>query len=147
MIIMNYSYQNQTGKFALAYGNRLNVSWKQCNEVCYSIKGMPVEKALIFLEKVMNKETFVAFRRYNKGMPHRTGGVQGRYPVKAAELISNVLVNARSNAEFKGYDAEKLKVDHATAFKVETVSRIKPKGRAKTHNLELTNIEIAVREY
>ncbi len=132
-------------KTAKALGKEINVSWKDCNEVCYNIKNKNVNKALSFLEKVIKKEQPVKYRRYNKGISHQKTAI-GRYPIKAARAVKKVLENAKANAEHKGHDVEKLKITKASAYKSQTIERIKPRGRARTHNIELTNIEIEVRE-
>ena len=143
---MPYSYQKSEKKTAKAYGKEINVSWKQCNEVCHFIKGKNVDKAVQYLEKVTAKEAFIPYRRYMKGVGHRTKGQIGRYPVKASKIIIKLLQNAKANAEFKGMDSKKLRIEHASAYKAVTLDRIKAKGRAKTQNIELTNIEIVVKE-
>lgn len=143
---MPYSYQKSEEKTAKAYGKEINVSWKHCNEICHFIKGKKVDKAIPYLEKVIKKEAFIPYRRYTKGVGHRENGQIGRYPEKASKIIIKLLQNAKANAEFKDLDTKKLKIEHATAYKAVTLDRIKAKGRAKTQNIELTNIEIVVKE-
>lgn len=150
-----YSYQGDTKKIAKAYGKELNVSWKGCNEVCYAIKGKFVDKALAYLDRVQKKEDFIPYRRYKRHKAHRKGGIPGGYPIKAARVVSDILKNAKANAEQKGLNTERLKIIHATAFKALTLERTRPKGRGGRgmpfsrglmHNIELTNIEVIVRE-
>lgn len=150
-----YSYQGNTKKTARAYGKEINVSWKACNEVCYAVKGMFVDKALVYLNKVQKKEDFIPYRRYKRHKAHRKGGKPGGYPIKAAGVVSDILKSAKANAEQKGLNTERLKVVHATAYKALTLERIKPKGRGgrgmpfsvgMAHNIELADVEIVVRE-
>ena len=143
---MPYSYQGTDKKIAKAYGKDLNVSWKHCNEVCRAIKGKNINKALAYLEKVLKKEDFIPFKRYNTGVPHRSGGQPGRYIPKSVKIIKALLENAKANAEFKDLNSDNLKIEHATASKSSTLERTKPKGRMKKQNIELTNIEIVVKE-
>ncbi len=143
---MPYSYQKSEGKIAKAYGKEENVSWKQCNEVCHFIKGKNVDKAINYLEKVVKKEAFIPYRRYIKGVGHREKGKIGKYPVKASKIIIKLLKSAKANAEFQDMDTKNLIITHASAYKGLTLDRIKAKGRAKTSNIELTNIEIVLRE-
>lgn len=148
---MKYSYQeNEDKKVAKAFGKELNISPRHANEICYTIKGKMLNKAIAYLEKVQKKEEFVPLRRHKKQVPHRKGKGRstkaGRWPVKAAKAIIGVLQNASANAEYKGLDADKLKIKHATAYKSVELERRKPKGSAIAHNIELTNIEIVVRE-
>ncbi len=150
-----YSYQGDLEKTARALGKDLNVSWKKCNEICYTIKNMKLNKAIEYLEKVMQRKEFVPYRRYNTGIAHRKGGIPGGYPVKAAKIIKKILENAKNNAEQKGLDTEKLKIIHATAYKTITLERVKPKTGSRggfsytsgmMHNIELANVEIVVKE-
>ena len=143
---MPYSYQGETEGTARAFGKEVNVSPKHANEICFAIKGRRVDAALGFLKKVQAEEAYVPFRRYNKKVPHRKGGQPGRYPVKAARIVARVLENAKANADHRGLDTEKLKVEHASAYKAMVLERGKPKGRWKAHNIELTDIEIVVKE-
>lgn len=153
---MKYSYRDAKNekegdkKIAKAFGKELNISWKHANEICYAVRGMMLNKALVYLERVQRKEDFVTLRRHKKQVPHRKGkgriSKTGRWPVKAAKAVAAVIQNASANAEYKGLDTDKLKVTHATAYKSIELERRKPKGSAITHNIELTNIEIVVRE-
>ena len=150
---MPYSYEldeEDEKTTAKAFGKELNISPRKANEVCHAIKGMKLDKAVSYLEKVVKKEAFVPFRRYNKRVAHRRGGIPGRYPVKVAKKIIELLENAKANAEQKGLNDERLKVEHATAYKALTLPRLKPKGGGtgpKMHNIELTNVEIILREF
>ena len=101
---------------------------------------------LSYLGKVQEGAAFVPFRRYCHKVGHRKGGQPGRYPAKAAKVVAQVLANAKANADHRGLDTEKLKVEHASAYKSLVLERGKPKGRWKAHNIELTDIEIVVRE-
>jgi large subunit ribosomal protein L22 len=153
---MKSSYQNPKKgkdadkKIAKAFGKEFNISWKHSNEICYAIRGMMLNKAIAYLEKVQKMEEFVPLRRHKKQVPHRKGkgrvSKTGRWPVKAAKAIVGVLNNASANAEYKGLDTDKLKIEHATAYKSVELERRKPKGSAIPHNIELTNVEIVVRE-
>jgi large subunit ribosomal protein L22 len=146
---MPYSYEldeDEEKKTAKAYGKEINMSPKKANEVCYAVRGMKVDKALAYLEQVVKKKAFVPFRRYNKKVGHRAGGVPGRYPVKAAKKIIELIKNAKANAVHKGLNDEKLKIEHITAYKSTTWQRGKPKGKMKTHNIDLTNVEVILRE-
>lgn len=143
---MLYSYQKSKERAAFAYGKEQNVSYKHANEICAVIKGMSVTKAIKYLRDVQAKKVFVPFRRYHRKVGHKKGGVPGRYPVKAAKIIAGIIQNAMVNAEYKGLDTEKLKIEHAAAYKSIELDRIRPKGRLRSSNIVLTNIEIVVKE-
>jgi large subunit ribosomal protein L22 len=150
---MPYSYkldEEDEKKTSKAYGKEVNMSFKKANEVCHVIKGMNVDSAIAYLEKVIKKEAFVPFRRYKTKIGHKTGGKPGKYPAKVAKKVIELLKNAKANAGYKGLNDERLKIEHATANKALEFPRVKPKGgrgSPRPHNMELTNVEIILREY
>ena len=89
------------------------------------------------------------FKRHRKKLAHRRGaGGSGRFPAKAARAILRVLENAEANATYKGLDAEKLMIVHASANKGITIPGFIPRafGRATPFNKPLTNVEITLKE-
>ena len=106
MAKIKYAYQDEyTGKTAKANGKALKISPKHSVEICRTIRGMHLDDAKEFLEEVMRKETPVPFKRHNKKVGHKRGiegWPTGRYPIKAAEQILQVLENAEANAEYAG---------------------------------------------
>lgn len=141
-------------KVGRAFGKELNVSPRHVNEICRKIRGMMAKKAVSYLEKVQEKKAFVPFMRYQSKIPHRSGGIQGRYPVKASKQVGTVVKNAIANAEHKGLDADKLKIIHASGYKSFTAPRKRPKGmgghgiihQGIMHSMDMTNVEIIVKE-
>ena len=106
-------------KTVKASGRELRVSPKHAREVCKTIKGMNLDQAKGYLQQVILKKKPVPFRRHKKKVGHRHGmekAFAGRYPVKAAQNILKVLEGAEANAEFKGLDAERLRIIHASAY-------------------------------
>ncbi|MBN3037464.1 MAG: 50S ribosomal protein L22 [Candidatus Diapherotrites archaeon] len=130
---------------ARAMGRGIDMSPKHAIEVCTAIRGKRVEAAKKFLENVMTKEEHVPFKRFNKQVPHRSGG-PGRYPVKAAKHILGILKNAEANADSRGMDTERLYIAHAKADKGRAYARRAAKGRMKTHTLQTVNVEIVLKE-
>lgn len=97
---------------AKAQGNNMPVSWKDCTEIGRFIKNDPVEKAIRKLEMVQKQELEVPYTKFNSDVGHTTGhGDSGRYPVKAAEHVQQVLENAENNAENEGLNPDNLKVE------------------------------------
>ncbi|MEM1515411.1 MAG: 50S ribosomal protein L22 [Candidatus Bathyarchaeia archaeon] len=132
-----------------ASGRELRVSPKAAREICAAIKGMMLEEAKNFLRKVIVKEVAVPYRRYKKKIPHRRGlDGAGRYPVKAASKILEVLENSEVNAEYKGLDIEKLKIIHASAYPGAKIRRYTPRafGRATPKFETLCHVEIVLQE-
>lgn len=146
--------KEEAAKAGCAFGKEVNVSPKHAGQVCAAVRGMRVNKALVYLKDVQAKKKFVKFHQHAKKMPCRRGGVRGRYPIKAAKIVAGLIRDAKANAEHKGLDGEKLAVIHASAYKTLTLPRIRPHGRGGhgimrmglAHNIDLTNIEIVVRE-
>lgn len=132
-----------------ASGRELRISPKAAREICAAIKGMMLEEAKEFLRKVIAKRAAIPYRRYNKKVPHRRGlEGAGRYPVKAASKILEVLENAEANAEYKGFDTEKLKIIHASAYPGAKIRRYMPRafGRATPWFETLTHVEVVLQE-
>ncbi|MEM3467521.1 MAG: 50S ribosomal protein L22 [archaeon] len=154
---MKYSYQGSEDKIAKVYGRDINVSWKKAHAVCRAIKDKTLEKAIKFLDDVENKKQFIEFKRYNKKMPHRTGGKKGRYVTKAVRIVKKLLMDLKSNAENKNLNIKKVKIIHSTAYKSHTIVRysrttaptrggLVRKRRLAPSNIELANIEIIGKE-
>jgi large subunit ribosomal protein L22 len=134
---------------AKASGRELRISPKHAREVCAAIKGMKLDQAREFLEQVIKKKKAVPFKRFKKKLPHRRGlqkAAAGRYPVKAAEKILEVLESAEANATFKGLDTENLRVIHAAAYPGMKIKRYIPRamGRATPHFETLCHVEIVL---
>lgn len=94
---------------AKAVGNNLRVSWKDVTEIGRFVKGDSVEKAKNKIERVIEKELAVPFTKFS-GASHTSGGQEGRYPVKAAEEVLQVLESAESNAENEGLNIDNLEI-------------------------------------
>jgi large subunit ribosomal protein L22 len=127
------------------------VSQKSSREVCATIKGMKLIQAKQYLRQVMKKEKHVPFRRHKKKVAHRRGiekTFAGRYPIKAAAKILQVVEGAEANAENKGLDIEGLKIFHAAAYPGIKIKRFTPRahGRASPKNETTTHIEIVLTE-
>jgi len=134
-----------------ASGREVRVSHKAAREVCNAIKGMMVSEAKTFLQQVMQKKQPVPFRRFKKKVGHRHGlekAFAGRYPVKAAQKILEVLEGAEANADFKGLDPENLRVIHASAYPGMKIKRYIQRafGRSSPRFKTLCHIELALEQ-
>ena len=138
-------------KTVKASGRELRISPKHTREVCKTIKGMRLEKAKRYLERVIAKKQPVPFRRFTKKLGHRHGmqkAMVGKYPVKAAAETLKVLESAEGNAEFKDLDIERLRIIHASAYPGMKIKRSIPRafGRSTPKNKTLTHIEVVLEE-
>ena len=87
-----YSYKTKPGKSAKVLGRSLNVSFKNSQQVCKMISGMPLAKGKKAVEDLLERKRSIG----------------GRFYTNAAKEISGLLKSAEANAEFKSLDAERL---------------------------------------
>jgi large subunit ribosomal protein L22 len=152
MAKINYAFnEDDKAKTAKAVGKSLKISPKHAVELCRELRGKKLESAKVYLEEVIQMEKAVPFKRHNKKVGHRkglTGWPSGRYPVKAAAQILKVLENAEANAEYKGLDAENLKIIHISSHRGFIVRGWTPRafGRASPFNTPTTHVQIVLGE-
>ena len=104
-------------KSCKARGSYLRVHFKNTRETAQAIKKMHIRKANRYLKDVLEKKQIIPFRRFNGGVGRKAqakahGCSQGRWPVKSAEFLLQLLKNAESNADVKGLDVDSLVIDH-----------------------------------
>jgi large subunit ribosomal protein L22 len=135
---------------AAARGNGLNISPKAAREVCKAIKGMDLEKAKSYLERVIEMNQAVPFKRHDGKVGHRRGkGMStGRYPVKTAAAILKVIESAGNNGEAIHIDIENWRILHiATSRGTSFESRFpRARGRATPKMRESANVEVVLEE-
>jgi len=151
MAKIKYVYNEDAGKVAKAAGRSLKISPKHSREICNAIRGMEVEEAKDYLEDVIAMKQAVPFKRYNKKVGHKRGldgWPTGRYPVKAAKQILDVLVNAEANAEYQGLDTDNLEIVHISSHRGYVIRGWTPRafGRASPFNTPTTHIQIVLGE-
>ena len=134
---------------AMAY--ELHISPKHAFEVCRALKGKKVEDAERFLEAVVAKKVVVPYKRHKQRVAHRRGLTKwyaGRYPVKTSAEILKLVRSAKKNAEYKGLDAEDMRIWHMATKQGRTIRGIFPRafGRASPKNTDTVTIELILRE-
>jgi large subunit ribosomal protein L22 len=134
-----------------ASARELRVSPKHATEVCTTIKGMKLYQAKTYLQNVVAKKQPVPIRKHKKKIPHRRGLQKvyaGRYPVKAAQKVLQVLENAEANAEYKGLDMERLKIIYASAHPGMKIKRYIQRafGRSTPRFKTLCHIELILEQ-
>ncbi|MHA1293261.1 MAG: 50S ribosomal protein L22 [Promethearchaeota archaeon] len=152
-----YSFVEQKydiDRVAKAAGRDLRIKPKHAREICAVIKGMRIDRAKKFLEDVINLKQSVPFRRYKKKQAHKKDLKQfkwyaGRYPVKAAARIYEVLSACESNAEYKGLDIDLCRIIHAATQRGRIIKRYIPRahGRSSPKFKHLSHIEIVIYEF
>lgn len=142
--------QEEESKIARVCGRNLRISPKHSVEIARTIKGMRVDQAKAYLEKVQKKKAAVPFRRHRKKVGHKKvfKWYAGRYPVKASGHFYRLLKEVEANAEYKGLDNERLRIIHASAYKGRVYEGYIPRayGRSSPYNHETTNVELIVEE-
>lgn len=143
-----FSVQLDPARTAVAAGRDLRVSYKDSVEILATIRGMKLEEATRFLKDVIQKRRPVPYRKFKRKVGHKTGMASGRYPVKAAKAVLEVLKNAEANAAYKGLDTSRLWIVHAAAHKGTKIRMYMPRafGRSTPWFEQLTHIEVALEE-
>jgi len=147
---LNYSL-TPAERSSRAMGMELHISPKHAREICRTLRGMRANAARAFLEDVIALKRPVPFKRYRRNVAHRhnlVGWDAGRYPEKAARAVLAVLDNALANAEYKGMEAERMRILHAGTKKGRTIQGWMPRamGRATPKNTETVSVEMVLTE-
>ena len=88
---------------ATSTGLNLPISTKHAIEVCSLIRGRTVEQASRMLDEVIHKKRPVPFKRFNRDVGQKKGGVSsGRFPKKACMHVLKILKNGEANASQVG---------------------------------------------
>ena len=132
-----------------ALGRDIDISPKHAIEICREVRGMPVDDAVDYLERVEEKKQAVAFKRFNKQVASKKGIGPGRYPVKAARAIRRVIEDALNNAEvLLGSDSSDLRLLHIASHQARTVPGYiaRAHGRSTAFDHQRVNIEVVLEE-
>ncbi|MBI4394524.1 MAG: 50S ribosomal protein L22 [Euryarchaeota archaeon] len=146
---IKYSIKPDPETTARAMGRELHVKPKYAVNVCRAVRGMPLTRAKKFLEDVMEKKVAVPYFRHIRHVQHRPGKIgPGRYPVKTASKILEMIKAAEANAEYKGLDPEKMYISHISAQKAasQAGSRPRAQGRATPWNTSRCHVEVVLSE-
>ncbi|HLF53834.1 MAG TPA: uL22 family ribosomal protein [Candidatus Nanoarchaeia archaeon] len=128
---------------AVAKGNNIHASMKQCKYICRFIKNKPIDDAISDLEKVIKLKKIVPF---TGEIPHRKGPyMSGRYPVNASKLFIPVLKSLKGNVLVNQMDLDKAKIYFASSSYASRPSK-KGGGRFKRANIVLKAKEVPAKE-
>jgi len=112
---MKYVIETDKKKSARATSVNTPISPRDALELVRTLKGMKLESAKDYLERVISKKSAVPYRKFLDSVSHKKGVGPGRYPIKAAKYVLETVTNAENNAEFKQLDSEKLVIKSAVA--------------------------------
>lgn len=145
---MGYTQEADPDTTSRALGKEIPISPKFSREVCQMIKGKKVNVALKMLEEVTVLKRPVPIKRYNTGVAHKQGVGPGRFPVKAAKAIIRVIESAKQNAEYKGLDADNMRIKVVAASLGRTIPGFMPRayGRSTPWDQQTVNIEVILEE-
>merc|ERR1712221_21594 len=122
-------------------------------ETAQAIKKMHIRKANRYLKDVVAKKQIIPFRRFNGGVGRKAqakahGCSQGRWPVKSAEFLLQLLKNAESNADVKGLDVDSLVIDHIQANRAPYMRRrtYRAHGRINPYMSSPCHVEMILSE-
>ncbi len=154
MPVWHYSVRVDEEKSAKAVIRDAPISPKKVVNLARVLRGMRLEEAKRFLERVAAGKEPVPLYRHNKKQAHHRGvaaryGVPyARYPVKAAKILLKLLENVENNAEVKGLEAEKTRIAHIAVHKGRVLKRWMPRafGRSSPRFKHTSNVEIVVVE-
>ena len=135
-------------KTAKAYGYELHCSLKDSQNLAYALSGMKTENAKKYLQAVIDKKRALPAVFHKRKVAHQKSIGPGSYPEKAARYMLKTIENAENNGEYKGFDAENMKIIHISAYGGRIIKGIMPRaqGRATDKNHTTTNIEIIIEE-
>ncbi|GAV61515.1 Ribosomal_L22 domain-containing protein [Cephalotus follicularis] len=141
-------------KSCKARGNDLRVHFKNTREAAFAIRKLPLVKAKRYLEDVLAHKQAIPFRRFCRGVgrtaqaKNRHSNGQGRWPVKSAKFILDLLKNAESNAEVKGLDVDSLYISHIQVNQAQKQRRrtYRAHGRINPYMSSPCHIELILSE-
>ncbi len=152
----NYSVKlEDESRIAKAVAREIPVSPKKVVNLARVLKGMNLQEAKEYLERVIEKKEAVPYWRYHGKIAHKRGlgekwGVPaGKYPVKAAKYLLKLLKNLEANAENKDLDTDRLRIIHIAVHKGATLKRYMPRafGRSTPKFRKTSNVEVIAMEY
>ncbi|RYR68523.1 hypothetical protein Ahy_A03g015020 isoform F [Arachis hypogaea] len=137
-----------------ARGSDLRVHFKNTRETAFAIRKLPLVKAKRYLEDVLAHKQAIPFRRFCGGVgrtaqaKNRHSNGQGRWPVKSAKFILDLLKNAESNAEVKGLDVDALYISHIQVNQAQKQRRrtYRAHGRINPYMSSPCHIELILSE-
>lgn len=102
---------------ASARGAHLRVSFKNTQATAQAIAGQNLQTALKYLAAVSEKKRAIPFRKHHGDIGRTSQGKEfgtthARWPVKSVEFVTELLENAKANADAKGLNVENLVISH-----------------------------------
>jgi large subunit ribosomal protein L22 len=120
-----------------------DISYKNTLAVCRMLKNKNLQQAKRILEQVAKRKMPVYYGRYNREIAHKAGIGPGRYPVKIALRVNELLNQVEANAQNKGLNTSQLKIIHISVKR----AHIPPHyGRRRGIRMKRAHVEVVVKE-
>ncbi|KAL7004025.1 60S ribosomal protein L17B [Cystobasidiomycetes sp. EMM_F5] len=118
-------------KVGLSRGTHLRTHFKNSRELGAVLRGMTLANAYAYLDDVTNHRRCVPFRRFAGGVGRTSQAKEfkatlGRWPVKSAKFMRDLLKNAESNAIANELASEDLSIRNVVVQQA-------PKTRRRTY--------------
>jgi large subunit ribosomal protein L22 len=139
MILEEYNKETM----AKASGRALPISRKQAVLVCNFIRYKNLQKAKQMLEDVAEMKIAVPYTRFGHGVAHKPGIGPGRYPVRTAVEILDLLKSAEANAQLKGLNTSNLIIGD---LRVNRASVAWHYGRHRRIRMKRCNVDVILTE-
>jgi len=102
--MVKYAFKSDNLEAARTRQNTAPVSFKNTHATARAIRGMNVEKAMAYLDRVLEHKSCVPFYRFRHGVGRQSQAGewsidQGRFPEKSVNLIKDLLKQAVGNAK------------------------------------------------
>ena len=149
-----YSQLLEGSYLVTARATNVDCHHKHCYHIAKAIRGMNADRAITYLEEVVEGKSAIPYRRRsrkgrggNTMAGHRKGKMgPGKFPNKASgefiKLINSAMDNARQR--FDDIDAEDMVITHVAAHRGQVSRNMRPRaqGRATPSNHYQVNLEI-----
>ena len=95
----------------------LRAHYKNTYEVARACKGLNLNKAIKYMENVLEHKQIIPFRRYTGGVGRHAQckvykHTQGRWPEKSVKCVRELLINLRANAETAKLNVDDCVINH-----------------------------------
>jgi len=116
--MVKYSRQPaEPAKSAKCRISDLRAHYKTTYEVARACKGLPLKKAINYMNNCLEHTQIIPFRRYTGGVGRHAQAkafkhTQGRWPEKSLKCVRELLVNLRANAETAKLDVDACVINH-----------------------------------
>lgn len=96
----------------------LRAHYKNTYNVARAVKGLSLNKAITYMDNVLDHKQIIPFRRYNGGVGRAAQAkvfkqTQGRWPEKSVKCVRELLINLKANAETQKLNTDDCFINHA----------------------------------